>query len=132
MTADSSALIAAFGAWHRRHGPALYALAAVSDLATHAELEAYSVLTRLPKPHRAPAELAAEYLCGQYPGRRLVLPAARRNGLVTRLANRGISGGMVYDALIATTAAEHGLRLLTCDKRAERTYQRLGVAYQWV
>ncbi|MGI8594054.1 MAG: PIN domain-containing protein [Solirubrobacteraceae bacterium] len=132
MTADSSALIAAFGGWHRRHGPALDALAEVADLATHAELEAYSVLTRLPKPHRAPAELAAEYLSGGYPGRRLVLPAARRNGFVTRLADRGISGGMVYDALIAATAAEHGLRLLTCDKRAERTYERLGVAYELI
>lgn len=132
MTADSSALIAAFGIWHRRHGPVREALAEVSDLATHAELEAYSVLTRLPKPHRAPAELAAEYLSGQYPGQRLVLPAAGRSGLVTRLAKRGISGGMVYDALIAATAAEHGLTLLTCDRRAELTYQGLGVDYQWV
>lgn len=132
MTADSSVLVAAFGPWHERHAAAESALRAVSELTAHAELEAYSVLTRLPDPHRAPADVAAAYLRERCPGRRLVLAAASRRRLVGRLAEARLTGGWVYDALIAATAAEHRLELLTCDARAEHTYRRLGVRYQWV
>jgi predicted nucleic acid-binding protein len=42
-------------------------------------------------------------------------------------APRSIAGGAVYDALVASTAAHHGYRLLSCDRRAASTYGRLGV-----
>jgi predicted nucleic acid-binding protein len=38
-----------------------------------------------------------------------------------------ISGGAVYDAIVALTAAHHGRTLLSCDRRAARTYDRLGI-----
>jgi len=44
----------------------------------------------------------------------------------------GLSGGSIYDALIALGAAEHGLRLTTRDARAARTYRSLGVAFELV
>lgn len=127
MTADTSAIVAAASSWHARHATALAAVDDVDTLVAHAELEAYSVLTRVPAPRRVRPELAAEHLRSEYPGDRLVLPAADRRRLVRRLAAGGISGGAVYDALIALTAAEHDLPLVTCDQRAVPIYRRLGV-----
>jgi predicted nucleic acid-binding protein len=93
----------------------------------HAELETYSVLTRLPEPQRAEPALVAEYLRRDYSGKRLALPEAARRGLIERLAALSIAGGAVYDALVGLTAAHHGYRLLSCDRRAESVYTRLGI-----
>jgi len=35
-----------------------------------------------------------------------------------------------YDALIAATASEHRLELLTCDRRASATYERFGARFK--
>ncbi len=91
------------------------------------ELEAYSVLTRLPEPFRAEPTLAADYLRKDYPGKRMVLPESERREVVVRLARLSIAGGAVYDAIVAATAAHHEYRLLSCDHRAALTYDRLGV-----
>jgi predicted nucleic acid-binding protein len=130
VTADSSVLVAAFSTWHAQHAEALSAAREVRSLIAHAELEAYSVLTRLPEPFRLSAADVASYLRAQFPGERLVLPARARRGLVERLADAGIVGGRVYDALIGLTARAHDLPLLTCDARAARTYHALGVPVQ--
>ncbi|RHW25996.1 hypothetical protein D0Z08_16850 [Nocardioides immobilis] len=47
-------------------------------------------------------------------------------------ARQGIGGGAVYDALVAATAAEHGMVLLSRDRRARSTYDAIGVRYQIV
>ncbi|HEY7951998.1 MAG TPA: hypothetical protein VID70_03360 [Solirubrobacteraceae bacterium] len=47
--------------------------------------------------------------------------------MIDRLAGLSIAGGAVYDALVGVTAAHHGYRLLSCDRRAEAVYERLGV-----
>ena len=49
-----------------------------------------------------------------------------------RLAALGIAGGRVYDALIAATAMERGLTLITCDRRARDVYERLDAAFELV
>jgi predicted nucleic acid-binding protein len=126
-TPDSSVVIAAFASWNQHHETALEALGDTRDLVAHVELEAYSVLTRLPEPFRAAPLLVAEYLRKDYPGKRMVLPEPVRRDLVTRLAGLSIAGGAVYDAMVAATAAHHGYRLLSCDRRAMPTYERLGV-----
>jgi hypothetical protein len=46
------------------------------------------------------------------------------------LAEASIIGGAVYDALVAQAALDHNRTLLTLDRRAERTYQRVGVDYE--
>jgi len=46
--------------------------------------------------------------------------------LVAQLAASGVSGGAVYDALVAAAAAEHGLRLVSRDTRAAGTYRAMG------
>ncbi len=132
MTADSSVIIAALSGWHADHEAADEATATVTELVAHAELEAYSVMTRLPAPSDLPGELVAQALRARFPGRRLVLGAAGRRDLVERLAGRGVSGGAAYDGLIALTAAEHGRTLLTLDRRAVRTYERVGAPYALV
>lgn len=132
MTADSSAAVAAFAPWHPSHERARRTLRRVRDLVAHAELESYSVLTRLPAPFRVEPRVAAEYLARRYPGRRLVLPASGRAGLVSRLAAVGIAGGGSYDALIALTAAAHERTILTCDRRATSVYGRVGASFELV
>jgi predicted nucleic acid-binding protein len=127
VTPDSSVVIAAFATWNEFHEAAIEALGDARDLVAHAELETYSVLTRLPEPQRAEPALVARYLREDYSGKRLSLPHAARRGLIDRLAGLSIAGGAVYDALVGVTAAHHGCRLLSCDRRAEAVYERLGV-----
>jgi predicted nucleic acid-binding protein len=129
VTPDSSVVVAAFASWNRHHEAAIDALVenGIGDLVAQAELESYSVLTRLPEPFRAEPALVAEYLHADYPGRRMVLPERERRYLVRRLASRSIAGGAVYDGIVAATAAHHGHGLLSCDRRAAFSYNRLDV-----
>ena len=125
VTPDSSVIVAAFASWNPHHDAAIEALGDAQDLVAHAELESYSVLTRLPEPMRAEPALVAEYLREDYSGRRMALPESGRRALVTRLARLSIAGGGVYDAIVASTAAHYGYRLLSCDRRAASIYDRL-------
>lgn len=127
MTPDSSVVIAAFASWSEKHEAAVEALGDVRDLVAHVELEVYSVLTRLPEPLRAESTFVSEYLREDFSGRRLVLPEGERLSLIERLASLSISGGAVYDASVAVTADHHGRALLSCDLRAARTYEKLGI-----
>jgi predicted nucleic acid-binding protein len=126
-TPDSSAIVAGFASWHGRHAAALQVLRGIQDLVAHAELETYSVLTRIPEPFQIAPHNMADYLRRRYPGKRLSLPDGDRRDLIDTLAGLSISGGAVYDALVAATAARHGYRLLSCDRRAESVYTKLGV-----
>lgn len=127
MTPDSSVVIAAFASWNEKHEAAVEALGDIRDLVAHVELEAYSVLTRLPEPLRAEPSLVSEYLREDFSGERMVLPEEERRSLVQRLAGLLISGGAVYDASVAIAAAHHGRTLLSCDRCAARTYEKLGI-----
>ncbi|MGI8597599.1 MAG: PIN domain-containing protein [Thermoleophilaceae bacterium] len=122
--------MSASAAWHHRHVDAAQAAHGLVDLVAHAELEAYSVLTRLPERFRAPAPAVARYLSERFPGERLSLDEVERPALVGRLAGQGITGGAVYDALIAATASAHGHELLTLDARAARVYARVGAQFR--
>lgn len=127
MTPDTSVVIAAFATWNEKHEAAVEALGDVRDLVAHVELEAYSVLTRLPEPLRAEPSFVSEYLREDFSGERMVLPEPERRSLVERLAGLSISGGAVYDAGVAAAAEHHGRTLLSCDRRAARTYEKLGI-----
>lgn len=127
MTPDSSVVIAAFASWHEHHEAAREALGDTRDLIGHVELETYSVLTRLPEPFRVAPNIVALYLKEDFPGKRMTLSRAEQHRLIDRLSDLSISGGAVYDALVAATSAHHGHRLLSCDRRAARTYGRLGI-----
>lgn len=92
--------------------------------------EAYSVLTRLPAGLAVPAATAAQVLRERFGDRSLRLGDEGRDALLATVSAAGISGGATYDALVGLEAAEHGRTLLTLDDRAQRTYQRLGVAFR--
>jgi predicted nucleic acid-binding protein len=130
IAADTSVVIATFASWHVQHEPAVRALQEGARLVAHSALEAYSVLTRLPAPHRATPEVVRDFLAARFPDPYLYLEAAAYRSLIGRLVDLRISGGAAYDALIATTAASAGARLLSCDMRAAATYQRCGAEVQ--
>lgn len=48
------------------------------------------------------------------------------------LAEAGISGGAVYDALVAAAAVHHGLPLVSRDRRALDTYRALGLDVEFL
>ena len=125
---DSSVVVAALASWHEAHERARHDAHGLS-VAAHAYLESYAVLTRLPPPRRLDAATAAGLLSAWFPPERVLRPKdGFPDGYVGRMAQRDVSGGASYDALVALTAAEHGHELLTRDRRAETTYKRLGVA----
>jgi predicted nucleic acid-binding protein len=48
------------------------------------------------------------------------------------LVDMGISGGASYDAVIAMIAAHHERELVTLDRRARPTYDRVGAAVRLI
>jgi len=84
------------------------------------------VLTRLPAPHRAPAEVVREFLETRFGEPWLRMEPEAYRAFVLGLPAAAISGGAAYDALIAATAVQCGARLLSCDRRALPVYQRYG------
>lgn len=127
VAADTSLAVAAFATWHEKHLPARAALAAGLSLVDHCALETYSVLTRLPPPHRAPAAIARDYLAAQFSGPFLRLSAGAYRRFVIGLAELGVAGGGAWDALVAATALAHEAEIVSCDPRAARVYERYGL-----
>lgn len=130
IAVDTSVVVAGFASWHEGHARAVAALAARPRVPAHVLVETFSVLTRLPPPHRAPAALVGEFLAARFTGQPLVLPADAHIRLIAEAVAAGLSGGAIHDALIAVTVRDAGGRLLTRDRRAALTYQRLGAPYE--
>ena len=130
QTADSSITIAALVADHEARDLAEDALKQCRTTIAHVAIETYSVLTRLPPPRRLVSADAAAIIDARLPSTYATLDATTHAQAPTRLAAAGISGGATYDGLIAITALEHDLELITRDKRAERTYRALNVPHQ--
>lgn len=128
--ADSSVTIAALLADHPAHKTASEALAACKTTIAHAAIETYSVLTRLPAPHRVDAATAATVINERLPTTYAMLDASEYAKAPARLAAVGVSGRATYAGLICLSALEHDLELFTRDRRAERTYRALDVPYQ--
>lgn len=127
---DTSVVVAALVGWHEAHVVARRA-ASGNAVPAHVLIETYSVLTRLPAPHRFSTAVAGSLLQGWFPPRRvLVPPDDLSRSIIERSVAAGIGGGASYDALIGLTAMSHGLELVTRDARAARSYDALGVAHQ--
>ena len=133
IAVDSSVAIAAALPWHEFHEAARGALPRRrTQLLGHVALETYSVLTRLPPPHRVPADVARAYLEAAFLSPPVVLAADRYPALLEAAVTTDIVGGALYDALIAHTAREAGATLLTLDRRAALTYDRVGLDYRLI
>ena len=129
---DTSVAIAALDPTHEAHPASRRVLVDLRPaLSGHAVFETYSVLTRLPVELRLTADRALSVLAAAFPDDCWLDVDATRD-LRNRLADAGIVGGSVYDALVGQAAAANGRTLLTRDQRAERTYRSLGVGYRFV
>lgn len=132
IVVDSSVVVAAFASWHELHGPARTALDRGARLPAHAALETYSVLTRMPAPHRAPPQLVLTFLAARFPEPYLALESDEFRAFLHELGPRRIAGAASYDALIAAIAKEAGATLLSCDRRASATYERLQATVEYL
>lgn len=119
--------MAAFASWHEKHDVARRLLDRGLRLVEHCALETYSVLTRLPAPHRAPGDVVRDFLAARFRQPFLRLTGRAYRDFLLRLPEHGVSGGASYDALVAATAASHGAELVTCDRRAAPVYERYGL-----
>ena len=127
---DTSVAIPALASWHEHHQAAL-SQSRGAMIPAHALLETFSVLTRLPAPHRIASPVVAELLAHRYPPQRVLVPSEQvARSAVARLAAAGVHGAASYDGIIALTAATNGAELLTADRRAAGTYVTLGVPFR--
>jgi predicted nucleic acid-binding protein len=123
---DTSCLVAAVCSWHEHHAATRkelerrHAAGETPVLAGHTLAEAYSVLTRLPEPHRLRPEDALDLIEVNWSRARLVaLAAAEYWQVVRRCRDTAIAGGAVYDALIAACARKARVAtVLTWDTAA--------------
>ena len=108
---DTSCLVAAVCAWHRHHDDTRREIErrdAAGEklvLAAHSLAETFSVLTRLPEPHRLRPDDAFALIDANWGGTGLVaLTGPDYRATLRRCRDVGIGGGAVYDALIAACA----------------------------
>jgi predicted nucleic acid-binding protein len=125
--ADTSVVVAAFASWHEHHARARKGLGEDVRLIDHCALETYSVLTRLPAPHRCTGTVVRDFLHLRFPEPYLCLDDRKYKAFILGLPEHGISGGSAYDALVAATAVANSADLITCDRRAAPIYERYGV-----
>jgi predicted nucleic acid-binding protein len=124
---DTSVAVPLLLADHTDHAAVqLWARGKTLALCGHALAETYSVLTRLPEGLRVTAEDAAEAIRRRF-APALCLAAGKTRQAPSALASAGVFGGATYDGLIALTALEHRVELVSRDARARAVYQRLGV-----
>ena len=125
-------VVAAFASWHENHEAARRVLDSGLRLIEHCALETYSVLTRLPPPHRSSGAVVREFLETRFPQPLLRLSAQAYKDFILGLPDHGVTGGAAYDALVAATAAGCGAELVTCDRRALPVYERYGIRTQFL
>ncbi len=120
---DTSCLVAAVCEWHRHHEVTRKeierrtAAGETVRLAAHSLAEAYSVLTRLPEPHRLrPCDALALLEANWGKAWLVALAASDYRATLRRCRDAGIGGGAVYDALISSCARKaRASTLLTWD-----------------
>jgi predicted nucleic acid-binding protein len=77
----------------------------IGFISTHSLAEAYSILTRLPPPYRTSPATADQLLTENLAAfTRISLTAEDYQAVIKKLVQLNISGGGIYDALIAQAA----------------------------
>jgi predicted nucleic acid-binding protein len=126
---DTSIAVPLVVADHEHHRAVVDAVGTSSlGLAGHAAFETFSILTRLPPPARRSPSVVGRLIAHNFPETRFLSEHAAAE-LLARLGTLGVAGGAVYDALVGAAAVEHGLTLLTRDRRAADTYRRIDVKF---
>ena len=111
---DTTVVVAALCSWHEHHGAAHAALdsalaGGVLVIPDHALGESWSVLTRLPPPHRLPPDVAWRLLeanLGECPVG--CLPPGKTWELLERLRDARIVGGAAWDVRVCEEALAGG------------------------
>lgn len=122
---DTSCLIAAFCQWHEHNTATLAEVTRRIDqgstlaIAAHSLLETYSVLTRLPAPRRLPSDQALALIQANLAHHKILAIEPRDYWkLLQTCSDKGWTGGVVYDALVAALAESHGIpEILTHNQR---------------
>jgi len=129
---DTSVAVALIVEDHEAHAAALEVVQGRHlGLSGHAWFETYSVLTRLPGPHRRSPADAFRLLTHNFPAS-VFLGHDASLALGPEIARLGVSGGAVYDALVGAAARQHRRRLVSADVRARPVYEALGVELEVV
>jgi predicted nucleic acid-binding protein len=123
---DTSVIVPALLQWHEAHEDCRRLLDGAM-VPSHALLESYSVLTRI--PGGVESRLVSEVVLARLAPLEMTFASSMAE-TTSRLVEAGVSGGAVYDGIIGLTAAAGGCRLLTRDRRAARTYEALSVDYE--
>jgi predicted nucleic acid-binding protein len=127
ISPDTSVVVAALAPWHEAHVAASRALAdGEVRLVAHVGFEATSTLSRMPEGSRISPSVVLQALERRFPGQWLALDGQELGLALRRAVGAGIRGGALYDALIAATAARHGARVVTADRRARAAYDAMG------
>jgi predicted nucleic acid-binding protein len=125
---DSSVVIAALAPWHEAHQVARDVLVAEdARLPAHVAFETTSALSRMPEDRRIAPAVVLEALERGFKRQWLALDGKGLRVALRRAVDAGVRGGALYDALIAATAAAHGARIVSADRRAQDTYAAMGV-----
>ena len=123
---DTSCLVALVCGWHEHHAATRSLIerrvgdGAVLAVAAPALVEAYSVLTRLPAPHRLSAADALQLIHANFRdgARTVVLDARDYWSLLTAAPANGIQGGRTYDSVIVACARKARAReILTLNSK---------------
>jgi len=106
---DTSVLVAAFYGDHHHHAPSLEVLTRFpksdASCAAHSLFEVYSVLTRMPGKHRIGPEQAMLFVGSIRQALTIVALSADEYGrTLETFAGMGVTGGTIYDALLAGCA----------------------------
>jgi len=123
---DTNVIVAGLLSWHVHHELASAQL--ITLLESKLELvvplpvliEAYSVMTRMPPPHRIGSKDALEILESSLRGRVTLVGLDGEEGwkLLQDVSHRSITGGTTYDGLILACARKGGARRLLTFNRS--------------
>jgi predicted nucleic acid-binding protein len=127
VVGDTSVIVAAISSWHPSHLQAAERMKGIASAISHILAEAYSSVTRMPAFQRRSHVEVIQYFFEQFTSEVSIPPYLPS---LNELVERGITGGAIYDGLIAMAARNAGLKLLTLDQRAARTYEAVGDEYE--
>jgi predicted nucleic acid-binding protein len=130
---DTSVILAGLLGWHERHRVASAVLSSLLEsegrivLPLQSLVEAYSVMTRLPAPHRLSPGSALRILEGSLRGRVIVVGLEGDEGwrCLEDLVRSSIAGGTSYDGLILACARKGDAKRILTFNPAH--FERLGI-----
>jgi len=95
----------------------------------HVLAESYACMTSMPGGRRLEPGLTRQILGEMFPRSPIALSGVGYLRVVELVADLAISGGAIFDCLIAETARENGTTLVSLDRRAAKNYAAVGVDF---